>query len=136
MLILLNMFRYFLKGHNIKGFFIWLVTLHWTTLLFVKTQLCSNSIPNEGCEYLHLFELNGVQKSLTLIHIIKKIMLRQKVSSFPWFILTFLVNIKTDHILELNQWNHVHALDVEEIMHQIKLHVIKFDRLGGLKQNW
>ncbi len=27
------------------------------------------------------------------------------------------VDIKINHILELDQWNHVDALDVEEIMH-------------------
>jgi hypothetical protein len=39
------------------------------------------------------------------------------------------------HILELDQWDHADALDVKEIMHQTRLHVIKFDRPGGLKQN-
>ncbi len=36
-----------------------------TTFLFVRTQLCNNYIPNEGCKYLHVFEFNKVQKSLT-----------------------------------------------------------------------
>jgi hypothetical protein len=65
MLIFSNMFWHLLKGHNILGSFIWLVTLHWTTFLFVKTKLRSSSILNEGCEYLHVFELKGVQESFT-----------------------------------------------------------------------
>jgi len=106
MVILLDMFWYLLKGHNTIGSFIWLVTLHWTTFLFIKTQLCSNSIPNEGCEYLHVFELKGVQESLTLIHIVKKTMLCQRVPSLPWLVFTSIVNIGIDHIFELDQWNH------------------------------
>jgi hypothetical protein len=38
-------------------------------------------------------------------------------------------------ILELDQWNHLNVLDVGKIMHQTWLDMIKFDRLGGLKQN-
>jgi hypothetical protein len=57
-----------------------------------------------------------MQKS-NLVHRIKKTLLRQKVSSLPWFVLTFLVNIETNHTLELDQWNHVDALDVKEFMH-------------------
>jgi hypothetical protein len=109
-LILPNMFWYLIKGHNIICFFIWLVTFHWTTFLFVITQLCKNSILNEGCEYLHVFELKVVQESFTLIHIVKKTMLHQKVPSLPWLVFTSLVNIGINHILELNQWNHANAL--------------------------
>jgi hypothetical protein len=48
---------------------------------------------------------------------------------------TSLVDIGTDRMLELDQWNHANALDAEEIMHQTRLHVIKFKILGAFKQN-
>jgi hypothetical protein len=35
-------------------------------ILFVRTHLHNNSIPNENCEYLYVFKLKGVQKSFTL----------------------------------------------------------------------
>jgi hypothetical protein len=35
----------------------------------------------------------------------------------------------------LDQWNHVDVLDAKEIMDRIRLHMIKFNKLGGLKQN-
>jgi hypothetical protein len=59
----------------------------------------------------------------------KKNLLCQRVPSLCGFILTSLVDIETNDILELDQWNHVDALDVEEIMHQIWLDMIKFNRL-------
>lgn len=65
----------------------------------------------------------------------KKILLCQKILSLSWVVFTSLVDIGTNHILELDQRNHADVLDVEEIMCQIRLHVIKFDRLGGLIQN-
>jgi hypothetical protein len=46
-------------------------------------------------------------------------------------IFTSLVDIRNDDILELDQWNHFNVLDVEKIMHQTWLDMIKFDRLGG-----
>ncbi len=60
-----NMFWYLLKGHNAMGSFIWLVTFHWTTFLFINTQLRNKSILNEGCAYLYVFKLKGVQESFT-----------------------------------------------------------------------
>ncbi len=59
----------------------------------------------------------------------------QRVPSFPWLVLTSLVDIETDDILKLDQWNHANALDVKEIMHQSRLHVSKFDEPRGLKKN-
>jgi hypothetical protein len=50
-------------------------------------------------------------------------------------VFTSLVDIKKNDILELDQWNHLDVLDVEEVMHQTWLDMIKFDRLGRLKQN-
>jgi hypothetical protein len=67
---------------------------------------------------------------------VKKTLLRKKEPSLPWLVLTSFVGIGIDHILELDQWNHVNALDVEEIMHQTKLHVIKLDKFGDFQQNW
>jgi hypothetical protein len=59
-----------------------------------------------------------------------------RVPSLPWLVFTSLIDIGINNILELDQSNHVNALDVEEIMHQTRFHVIKFDRIGRLKQNW
>jgi hypothetical protein len=50
-------------------------------------------------------------------------------------VFTYLVDIKKDDILELDQWNHLNVLDVEEVMHQTWFDMIKFDRPVGLKQN-
>jgi hypothetical protein len=69
------------------------------------------------------------------MHVVKKTLLPQRIPSLPLFVLTSIIDNMIDHTLELNQWNHVNALDVKEIMHQTRLHMIKFDKLGGLKQN-
>jgi hypothetical protein len=50
-------------------------------------------------------------------------------------VFTYLINIKKDDILELDQWNRLDVLDAEEVMHQTWFDMIKFDRLVGLKQN-
>jgi hypothetical protein len=47
----------------------------------------------------------------------------------------YLIDIGTDHILKLDQWNHADVLNVKKIMHQTRLYVIKFDKPGRLKQN-
>jgi len=49
-------------------------------------------------------------------------------------VFTSLEDIKKDDILELDQWNHLDVLDAG-VMHQTWLDMIKFDKLGGLKQN-
>jgi hypothetical protein len=74
------------------------------------------------------------RKETNLVHIVKKILFRQIVPILPWLVLTSFVDIETDDILKLDQWNHVDVLDVKEIMYQTKLHVIKFDRPRGLKK--
>jgi hypothetical protein len=50
-------------------------------------------------------------------------------------VFTYLIDIKKDDILELDQWNRLDVLDVEEVMHQTWFDMIKFDRHVGLKQN-
>jgi hypothetical protein len=35
----------------------------------------------------------------------------------------------------MDQWNHLDVLDVEGVMHQTWLDMIKFDKHGELKQN-
>ncbi len=60
----------------------------------------------------------------------------QRIPSLPWLVFTSFIDIGVDHIFELDQWNHADALDAEEIMHHIKLHMIKFNKTKGLKQNW
>jgi hypothetical protein len=60
--------------------------------------------------------------------------LHHKVPHLLGLVFTFLVNIKINDILELDQWNHPDALGMEKVMHHTCFDVIKFDRLGGLKQ--
>jgi hypothetical protein len=75
------------------------------------------------------------RKEINLVHIVKKFFLLQKVPSLPWLVLTCCLDIETNDILKLNQWNHADAMDVEEIMHQTRLHVIKLDKPRSLKKN-
>jgi hypothetical protein len=78
---------------------------------------------------------NGkIGQESNLVHILKKILLCQRVPHLLGLVFTSLVDIKKDDILELDQWNHLDILDVEKNMHQTWLDMIKFDRHGGLKQ--
>jgi hypothetical protein len=83
-----------------------------------------------------LTDSNGkIEKESNLVHIVKKILLCQKVPHLLGHVFTSLVNIKKNGILGLDQWNNLNVLDVEGIMHQTWLDMIKFDRHGGLKPN-
>jgi hypothetical protein len=78
---------------------------------------------------------NGkIGQESNLVHIVKNILLCQRVPHLLGLVFTSLVDIKKDDILELDQWNHLDILDVEKSMHQTWLDMIKFDRHGGLKQ--
>jgi hypothetical protein len=79
---------------------------------------------------------NGkIGQESNLVHIVKKILLCQRVPHLLGLVFTSLVDIKKDDILELGQWNHLDVLDAEEVMHQTWFNMIKFDRHVGLKQN-
>jgi hypothetical protein len=79
---------------------------------------------------------NGkIEQESNLVHIVKKKFFYQRIPHLLGLIFTSLVDIRNDGILELDQWNHFDVLDVEKVMHQTWLDMIKFDRLGRLKQN-
>jgi len=73
-----------------------------TTFLFVKTQLCNNYIPNEGCEYLHVFEFNRVQESLThLCDLLWCILMYGESNPYKLFLMfTTLKNVQGDAIYQ------------------------------------
>jgi len=80
---------------------------------------------------------NGkIKQESNLVHIVKKTLLCQRVPHLLGHVFISLVDIEKDDIFELDQWNHLDALDVEGVMHQTWLDMIKCDRHGGLKQNW
>jgi hypothetical protein len=75
------------------------------------------------------------QSRVVTVHIVNKTLLCQIIPHLLGHVFTSLVDIEKDDILELDQWNHLNVLDVERIMHQTWLDMIKFDKHGELKQN-
>jgi hypothetical protein len=74
---------------------------------------------------------NGkIRQESNLVNIVKIIILYQKLPHLLELVFTSLVDIKKDDILELDQWNHLDILDVQEIMHQTCLDMIMIN-LGG-----
>jgi len=80
------------------------LTLHQEEMIFVDHMFQSEK----------LIDTNGkIGQNSNLVHIIKRNILCQRIPSLPWLVLTSLVDIEIDHILELDQWNHADALDAK-----------------------
>jgi len=71
-----------------------------------------------------------------LIHIIRKGLQCEGMTSLPWFAFTFFVYFCWQNVLELLQGNDSNSLNVKEFVHKAWLDMIKFNAPNHKLEKW